>query len=231
MYGDGAVPEGDLLEALNRLLLRQALAQALNKPKWLVDVVSLSLGYYHELPADVAYDQLLIQTLRALGELGVAVVTAAGNDATSRHFYPAGFTPHAGGQVPAEHAVVPVVSVGALNPDQRSIALFSNAGDWVTCHRQGAALVSTMPTTFDGSLQPLARIRLPGEAARSTIDPDNFHGGFSTWSGTSFAAPILAAELASYFWKSATLDSSDAETMVTRSWGALESLTELRRPD
>jgi hypothetical protein len=230
MYGDGAVPEGDLLEALNRLLLRQALAQALNKPEWLIDVVSLSLGYYHELPADVAYDQLLIETLQALGELGVAVVTAAGNDATVRHFYPAGFTPHAGGQVAAGRAVVPVVSVGALNPDQRSIALFSNAGDWVTCHRQGAALVSTMPTTFDGSLQPLARVHLPGQAPRSTIDPDNFHGGFSIWSGTSFAAPILAAELARCFWDSGTLDCFDADSMVSRSWAAIEALTELRRP-
>ena len=161
MYGDGAVPEGDLLEALNRLLLRQALAHALNKPGWLVDVVSLSLGYYHELPADFAYDQLLIETLRALGELGVAIVAAAGNDATARHFYPAGFAPHAGGAAgtPVERDVLPVISVGALNPDLRSIALFSNAGDWVCCHRQGAALVSTMPTTFDGSLQPAAAVR------------------------------------------------------------------------
>ena len=34
-----------------------------------------------------------------------------------------------GGQLQAEHDRLPVVSVGALNPDLRSIALFSNAGD------------------------------------------------------------------------------------------------------
>ncbi len=229
MYGDGAVPEGDLLEALNRLLLRQALAQALHKPHWLIDVVSLSLGYYHELPADFAYDQLLIQSLRALGELGVAVVAAAGNDATVRHFYPAGFTPHVGGQVSAERDVLPVVSVGALNPDLRSIALFSNAGDWVCCHRQGAALVSTMPTTFNGSLQPVAAIRLAGGLRRATIDPDDFHAGFATWSGTSFAAPILAAEIASCLWESKGLDDSAPATMLDRGWAALERLTEMRR--
>jgi len=230
MYGDGAVPEGDLLEALNRLLLRQALAQALDKPSWLVDVVSLSLGYYHELPADLAYDQLLIESLRALGEFGVAIVAAAGNDATVRHFYPAGFTPHAGGQVEAERDVLPVLSVGALNPDLRSVALFSNAGNWVCCHRQGAALVSTMPTTFDGSLQASAAVQLAGGESRSTIDPDNFSGGFSTWSGTSFAAPILAAEIARCFWNSRSTDTCDTATMVSRGWAALEGLTDVRRP-
>jgi len=232
MYGDGAVPEGDLLEALNRLLLRQALAQALDKPDWLVDVVSLSLGYYHELPADFAYDQLLIESLRALGELGVAVVAAAGNDATARHFYPAGFAPDASGRWnPVRYDMLPVVSVGALNPDLRSVALFSNAGDWVCCHRQGAALVSTMPTTFNGSLQPIASVRITGGSLRSTIDPDNFHGGFATWSGTSFAAPILAAELAELLWQSGKLDAGDPGGMLERAWQALEQLTELRRPD
>lgn len=231
MYGDGAVPEGDLLEALNRLLLRQALAQALNKPSWLIDVISLSLGYYHELPADFAYDQLLLETLRALGELGVAVVAAAGNDATPRHFYPAGFAPHAGGKLnPVERDVLPVISVGALNPDLRSIALFSNAGDWVCCHRQGAALVSTMPTTFNGALQPLAAVRPYRGQQRATIDPDNFRGGFATWSGTSFAAPILAAELAKSLWQTKGLDTSDKASMLDRGWSALEQLTEIRRP-
>ena len=232
MYGDGAVPEGDLLEALNRLLLRQALAQALDKPQWLVDVVSLSLGYYHELPADLAYDQLLIESLRALGERGVAVVAAAGNDATPRHFYPAGFAPHAGGQSnPVQCDVLPVISVGALNPDLRSVALFSNAGDWVCCHRQGAALVSTMPTTFNGSLQPTGRGRTPPAATgAATIDPDNFHGGFATWSGTSFAAPILAAEVAKLLWQTGELDACDPAGMLERGWQALEQLTEVRRP-
>ena len=66
-----------------------------------------------------------------------------------------------------------MVSVGALNPN-RTIALFSNAGDWVTCHRPGAALVSTFPITFDASGLPLARVYVPGEGWRETVDPDNF---------------------------------------------------------
>jgi hypothetical protein len=31
---------------------------------------------------------------------------------------------------------------------------------------------------------------------RETIDPDDFSGGFAVWSGTSFAAPVAAGELA-----------------------------------
>jgi hypothetical protein len=31
---------------------------------------------------------------------------------------------------------------------------------------------------------------------RATIDPDDFSGGFGIWSGTSFAGPIFAGEIA-----------------------------------
>ena len=86
--------------------------------------------------------------------------------------------------------------MGALNPDGQTIALFSNAGDWVSCHRVGAAVVSTMPTTFNGALQPAAELFVAGDGHRASLDMDNFHGGFATWSGTSFAAPVLAGQLA-----------------------------------
>ena len=46
-----------------------------------------------------------------------------------------------------------MTAVGALNPDS-TVALFSNDGDWVRFLRPGAALISTMPTTFDASMQP-----------------------------------------------------------------------------
>ena len=31
---------------------------------------------------------------------------------------------------------------------------------------------------------------------RGTIDPDDYSSGFAAWSGTSFAAPVLAGEVA-----------------------------------
>jgi len=154
-----------------------------------VDVVSLSLGYYHEQPDDPAFDPLLAGPIALLGRLGVAVVVSAGNDATSRPSYPAAF---AGVTAPGS---VPVCAVGALNPDG-TIALFSNDGPWVRYLRPGAALVSTLPTTLDGSMEATNKMVDERGEERSGIDPDGFQSGFAVWSGTSFAAPIFAGQLA-----------------------------------
>ena len=51
-------------------------------PDLTVDVVTLSLGYYHEHPGDAAFDALLHGPLALLGEYGAAVVVSAGNDAS-----------------------------------------------------------------------------------------------------------------------------------------------------
>ena len=58
------------------------------------------------------------------------MVCSAGNDATARPVFPAAFTPWLddGGTVHAEQGVVPIVSVGALNPNRTTDALFSNTG-------------------------------------------------------------------------------------------------------
>lgn len=235
MYGDGAVAEKDLLDALTWLLLRHVASMNAGKTNELIDVISLSFGYYHEEPADLAYDQQLLVPLQEFSRLGVVTVAAAGNDATSRHFYPAGFAPHPGGQVQLERDCVPLISVGARNPNGDSTALFSNAGDWVVCERPGAAVVSCLPTTFNGALQPSARVIVAGYGERETIDPDDFRGGFAVWSGTSFSAPIFAGEVAQYLvdtkflGTAGSVSSSDARD---RGWAAISKLTldTLERP-
>lgn len=232
MPSDGAVAESDLLDALKLFVMRQLLAQKAGDPSDVVDVVSLSLGYYHEQPDDVTFDPQLLQPLRVLSQCGVAVVAAAGNDSTSRPMFPAAFTPYPGGQVTGfEAGSVPLVSVGALNPDS-TIALFSNAGPWVSCHRPGAALVSTFPISFDASAQADYRVDVPDDGLRSTIDPDNFASGFGTWSGTSFAAPILAAELAQSLLGGdcGPLDPPDAASAVSRAWNAISMRLGVKRP-
>jgi hypothetical protein len=115
-------------------------------------------------------------------------------------------------------------SVGALNPNG-SLALFSNGGDWVSCHRHGAAVVSSFPVTFDGALEPQRRT-----AFGEDIDPDDFMGGFGLWSGTSFAAPVLAAQLAGRMLKGGTLDATDARSAVMRGWAAITREIGWRRP-
>jgi serine protease len=92
---------------------------------------------------------------------------------------------------------VPVVSVGARNPNDGTVAAFSNTGPWVRTYRCGVSVVSTMPTTFDGSLQGGILVPAePGRPARGTPDPDDYSSGFGIWSGSSFASPACAGGMA-----------------------------------
>jgi len=219
------VSEGDLLCTLNRLALRQAIAQATLDSSNVIDVVCLSLGYYHEHPDDLSFDPQILVPLRMLSECGVAVTVAAGNDSTARPMFPAAFTPYPGGLIAApDPRRVPLISVGARNPDG-TVAMFSNSGPWVACHRPGAALVSTFPVTFNAAAGPTLRTWVAGEGWRETIDPDDFGGGFGTWSGTSFAAPILAAEIAQTMLdgQGGSLDLIDQPSSVARGWHAVST--------
>ncbi|MDT4922147.1 MAG: hypothetical protein QOI15_3049, partial [Pseudonocardiales bacterium] len=185
-----------------------------------------SLGYYHETPKDLQFDPKLLVPIQALSGMGVAVVASAGNEATYRPMFPAAFTPHSGGRVPGfDASCTPLISVGALNPNG-SVAMFSNAGDWVACNRPGADLVSTFPQTFQGAEQSQFGVTVDG-AFRATIDPDDFSAGFGTWSGTSFAAPYLAGELAQALIDgcSKTMSKTDPGTAVERTWSAITACT------
>ena len=179
------------------MLFRQELALQLNKPEWLVDVVSMSLGYYHELPSDVAFDQLLLEPLQALGELGVAVVAAAGNDATPRHMYPAGVRAEPRGTgVRRAGRRDPGVQRRRAEPERRDIALFSNAGAVGALSPARGGRGQHHAHHFQRLAATDGRSIGAGDGIRATIDMDDYRCGFATWSGTSFAAPVLAGELA-----------------------------------
>jgi Subtilase family len=247
MASDGIVDEDELIWALAVLYERLVRTRAGDLDDGHLDVVVLSLGYYHEALLDPASDApVLNDLLRKLGELGVIVVAAAGNDATTRPMYPAAFTPHPGGYVSAfDQDVVPVISVGSRNPDA-SVALFSNSGPWVTTWDVGAALLSTFPVTFDGGALSSAELKdgyaqLPRRTidpdGYASIDPDYYQAGFGTWSGTSFAAPVLAGRLAQALIDGPrrdpsipTLDDGDQAAAVHRGWAAVQARTKLERP-
>ena len=188
MASDGAALEDDVVTALSLLLARHRAAG--DAPGTIthgrLDVVNLSLGYYHETPDD-ADDTALHDLLQEFADEGVVVVACAGNDATRARFFPAGFA------APGHDGIV---GVGATNPDDRSVALFSNVGDWVTAHAPGAGVVSTVPTTLSGSLASVIRFEGTGPGPRSSVDFDDFRSGFAVWSGTSFASPWIAGEIA-----------------------------------
>ena len=208
MHSDGIVYENDLLLCVAILDAQAALAQSgSGSGLEFVDVLSLSLGYYSESSADAAYTTELAGLLSSLTNRGVLVVCSAGNDSTERPCYPAALAPAMSG----------LLSVGALNPNG-SKALFSNDGPWVRCWADGAAVISTFPTTVDGSQGPLNTLREPNAPGlpqrRETIDPDDFRSGFATWSGTSFAAPLVAAALAAALISESEHDPADDLTLL-----------------
>ena len=230
MHSDDVVYEGDLLCALALLADRIAVAEKSGMPA-MVDVVSLSLGYFDESPADVAYSSGLWQVIQLLLELGVAVVAAAGNYSTSRRFYPAAFS--------LRPSTVPVISVGALNPNGTR-ALFSDGGRWVRAWAAGAAVVSTYPDDVNGSRTPAVRVPAHRDGRpwpeddrrgdREALDPDDYQGGFATWSGTSFAAPLIAAHIAAQLLEQALgqpaqgLDQPGRQAATDRAVAALTAL-------
>ncbi|OXM69329.1 S8 family serine peptidase [Amycolatopsis vastitatis] len=188
LHRDNVCYEADLLLAMYLLVARIANAQS---DQDVVDIVSISLGGYVESASLEASH--LRTVLKALAELGVIVVAAAGNDSTTRPFYPAAF---ASEPVDANDPWIgpPVIAVGALNVDDTQ-AWFSNAGPNVTVEATGANVVSTFPTSVRGPVGP-GRTTRSGD--RRSADPDVYPNGFAIGSGTSYAAPEVAAGLARY---------------------------------
>jgi subtilisin family serine protease len=192
----GVVEEGKLVEALGQLGgLLDTWRESGGKLGRPIDVVNLSLSYYHETPKDLQFDTLLYGALVDLRKNGCVVVTSAGNDATERPTFPASLWPWPGADngIPTD-AFAPHVSVGALNPGSHTTALFSNTGPWVRTFAVGASVVSTSPA-FETGLRATSHKVHEGRL-REGGDPDDFRGGFAVWSGTSFAAPRVAGLIA-----------------------------------
>jgi hypothetical protein len=99
---------------------------------------------------------------------GIVIVASAGNDGSCEPQYPAAYDG--------------VIAVGALGPDGPTP--WTNYGEWVDACAPAVDLVSSFFAGFDG---PQARV--------NTVDTDRFEG-WATWSGTSFAAPVVVAALA-----------------------------------
>ena len=102
----------------------------------------------------------------------------------------------------------------------------------MTTYRSGSAIVSTMPRSQVAAVQAsvVAGPGAPDTRNRATIDRDDFSGGFGVWSGTSFAAPVLAGELAQALVDQDPVDVS-REAMLARGWEAIHRVLKARKPD
>jgi len=154
----GSIFESDLIKALEDVL-------ANDNP----DIISMSAGVWDNVAGGpVGFQVFYEQRLRH--HKGVVLVTAAGNDSSRQPFWPA--------------ASPWTVSVGALRPDWRQRAKFSNFGAWVDVYAPGEDLVNAFPVGHYVYTEPDP----PAQEATFT--------GLAKWSGTSFSAPMVAGMIA-----------------------------------
>jgi hypothetical protein len=133
------------------------------------DVISMSAGTLTDDPAGSIALNVFYET-RLSHHKGVAMIVAAGNNASRQPFWPA--------------AAPWTLSVGALAANWRERASFSDFGGWVDVYAPGEDLVNAFPRgTYTYQEPPLPR-------------PDGHFEGMARWDGTSFATPIVAAMVA-----------------------------------
>ena len=130
-------------------------------------IINLSLGGYSMEDVPPLATASVLDPKRRLEQ--VVYVAAAGNDGLDRPFYPAAL-PH-------------VIGVAALGSRRRR-AVFSNFGPWVDASAEGERLLSTFVT---GTVMSDS----DGNGRK-----DVFKEPWAHWSGTSFAAPQVAAAIA-----------------------------------
>ena len=107
-----------------------------------------------------------------------------------------------------------VIAVGALDTAGR--AWFSNFGGWVDACAPGVDVVSTFFTA----------------ARDTTFGVERAFTGWATWSGTSFAAPKVAAVLAQELYLANVLDGrGNDSTNVRAVWRRLSHWQKFRYPD
>jgi subtilisin family serine protease len=193
MGTDGVARESAVVAALQALVRRIDGTEG-DAPQ-MVDIVSLSMGFPFERTEDEQLASPLAVEIENLRRRGVLVVAAAGNSASSQPFFPACLSTVKDGLT-----TPPVVSVGALNPNG-SKALFTNEGPFVTCYATGTNVISTFPQDANASRQPAVQVSaknrddLPQYRQSPDVD-DHRNSPFGVWTGSSFAAPHVAAHLA-----------------------------------
>jgi subtilisin family serine protease len=146
------------------------------------------------------------------------LVAAAGNNGNQVPFWPAAL---AG---PYPQPTPGVVSVGALRQDGAGQACFTNYGVWVDVYAPGERLVNVFgsgaytyaePQSADCRYFTAPRLydnctcrNTPAQGSGSTFT------GLATWSGTSFATPIVAGIVAARMWQTGETSRQAAQALL-----------------
>lgn len=191
---EGAGPVGAVFASdLARLVRSQLVAGPDEKPVAVPDILLLNFAFTTETGGPpLAFDALYDDVVQHLKEL--LIVCPAGNEGDNRKNWPASFSW--------------VVSVGGLAENWRERATWSNYGRAVDVYAPGDRLVNayakgTYECTWEGV-----------QGQRRTFD------GMALWSGTSFAAPLVAGTIAGRM--------STTGQNSRRAWRSLHDLAERR---
>jgi subtilisin family serine protease len=151
------------------------------------DVVNLSIGSFARRDSGMLAAERAMQRLRyRLPNL--VLVAAAGNEGVARPMFPA--------------ANKCVIAVGAVERNPQSgrwqRAHYSNDGWWVDACAPGTDVVSTF-FHYQGPVVPFDDDADSGECGASASSGEILsYDGKASWSGTSFAAPLVTAQLANW---------------------------------
>jgi subtilisin family serine protease len=126
----------------------------------------------------------------------ISLVAAAGNDGIARKFWPAAFDW--------------AVGVGALGPDLVNRAWFSNYGSWVDVFTLGEGLVNAFATGEYSYHEP---------PKRPAVQVFN---GRARWSGTSFAAPLVAGLIANFMSANGGTGAAAISTLLRQATATLK---------
>lgn len=149
----------------------------------LPQLISISAGTHTRRNLGLLGLEILLAAKGADDGVRTIVVAAAGNDESDEPFYPAAYDW--------------VVGVGSVDPDQKR-SDFSNYGKWVNVYARGRDLVNAFPV-----------------GTYTCHYPENIHGGvpevrkfdgLATWSGTSFATPVVTGAIAAHMSATGNLD-------------------------